>query len=239
MKTSRILSADSFGRALAEIGIIVVGVLIALGADAWWTEREALDQYQTAVSALITDLDENLQRLADRGAELRSEIGLHSDRIEVIRSPASYSRDEMEEAVFGLYLYSEFDLLDGSLAATHETGVWSRLPRDARTLLSRIPVTARMQQIDVSALEEASVGLTRLFEEYGGWQGLLPADFDRQNMDLSFRAEDGDLDGLIRDSRFEHHALSLVFVALNSLDRIDLVVAELEELRAILQAELS
>lgn len=53
---SRIFSAPSVGRALAEIGIIVAGVLIALGADAWWTNREQAELREEYRAAMIDDL---------------------------------------------------------------------------------------------------------------------------------------------------------------------------------------
>lgn len=55
-RPSRILSAGSVGRGLAEIAIIVAGVLIALAADAW---RESRAEDRMAVeyrSALVDDL---------------------------------------------------------------------------------------------------------------------------------------------------------------------------------------
>jgi len=53
---SRILSAGSLARGLAEIAIIVAGVLIALAADAWRESREEDRMAMEYRSALIDDL---------------------------------------------------------------------------------------------------------------------------------------------------------------------------------------
>ena len=55
-RPSRILSAPSRGRALAEIAIIVVGVLLALGADARWNGREEAQLAEEFRTALLADL---------------------------------------------------------------------------------------------------------------------------------------------------------------------------------------
>ncbi len=55
-RPSRILSAPGLGRALAEIAIIVVGVLIALGADAWWSDRKEAQLTEEFRTALVADL---------------------------------------------------------------------------------------------------------------------------------------------------------------------------------------
>lgn len=75
MTTSRILSAPTLGRALAEVAIIVVGVLIALGADAWWTEREERSGAAEYLDRFAVDLDADREMLlwTARSEERRSE----------------------------------------------------------------------------------------------------------------------------------------------------------------------
>ena len=56
IRPSSILAAPSLGRALAEVSIIVVGVLIALGADAWRERRSEDRMAEEYRAALIDDL---------------------------------------------------------------------------------------------------------------------------------------------------------------------------------------
>lgn len=56
MRTNRILDAPTPTRAFMEIGVIVAGVLIALGADAWWQAREDRALAEEYRVALLSDL---------------------------------------------------------------------------------------------------------------------------------------------------------------------------------------
>lgn len=46
-----------------EFVIIVIGVLVALGVDAWWQEREDRAKLQSHLLALVTEIDANLDSL--------------------------------------------------------------------------------------------------------------------------------------------------------------------------------
>lgn len=61
-RVERILSGSGpFGRALAEFGLIVVGVLVALGIDAWYEGREDARFEQLMLSQIATALERDLQ----------------------------------------------------------------------------------------------------------------------------------------------------------------------------------
>jgi hypothetical protein len=55
------------GRAIAELAIIVAGVLIALGAQSWWESRSTAEDRRAALDALRSDL-------ALAAAELRDDL---------------------------------------------------------------------------------------------------------------------------------------------------------------------
>ena len=237
-RPSRLLEAGSLGRLAAEFMIIVVGVLTALGADAWWTEREERIEYEEAVATILATVDANLASLAGQRVLLSDRIDTMEVAIEWIRSPESASRQQLELTTTAFFGVPHVIVLDGGLEATRETAVWSRLPPGARTLLARIPQVAALDVGDEAYLRESYVRLGEIVEEYGGWQGLLPRDFVRDEIDLDFRSSPGDLDGLIRDDRFEHIGIGALFLTANAIARLDAVVIELEELREILEAEL-
>ena len=65
-------------RPVAEICVIVAGVLIALGADSWWTERQERQEEIEVLAAIKVDLqqtavtaDQNLERVGKRIESLR------------------------------------------------------------------------------------------------------------------------------------------------------------------------
>lgn len=64
IRPSRIAQAGSLPRALAEIAVVVVGVLIALAAESWWADRqearielEYLVQLEEDVGALVAEIE--------------------------------------------------------------------------------------------------------------------------------------------------------------------------------------
>jgi hypothetical protein len=238
VKPSRLLDRSSLSRLAAEFVVIVMGVLTALTADAWWQELQENRQYEEAVAALITDIDENLEGLAAQRATLEQSAEDQAAALGVIRSPESHAEDELEEVIVTLFPSPVFILLDGSLEAVRETGVWSRLPREARTLVSWIPQLTAPDLADQVAIETTSIRVNDLIVEYGGFQGLLPANLGREDVGVPVRSGEGDLDGLIRDPRLEHIVLSWTFLIGNGKSRLDDVVEELEALRTVLTAEL-
>ena len=68
-----------FGRAVTEIFVIVAGVLIALGADSWWTDRQEVAEESEILRAIEVDVARS-QELLDRHFR-RLESGLEALRI--------------------------------------------------------------------------------------------------------------------------------------------------------------
>jgi len=226
MHTSRILSASTLGRALAEIAIIVTGVLIALGADAWWTERQERRDYQTAVAGLLGDVDGNLAHTDQVRAELSEMFDLRTRALETLIDPGVTTPDTVVLAVVSFFNNPEFALLEGGLEAVRTTDIWSRLPNSARTGITLLPSRAAAPPDERAALEEATIRLLALMGEYGGFPGLEGQESERNALRMA------------RDERFLHYAYVQALLVRNSLDRLDTVVAELEALRSILEAEL-
>ena len=121
-RPSRILSAPTLGRALAEIAIIVAGVLIALGADAWWTEREERETLQNYVARIADDVDADLRTL-ERGSEREGERMETADRlIERMKSPTEPPRDSIRGLINGTRGGTTFPLRTGTWLDLSSTG---------------------------------------------------------------------------------------------------------------------
>lgn len=77
MKRPSVPLPSVLGRALAELAIIVVGVLIALGAQSWWENRRLDDERMRVRAGVSADLDALLLGLAsdtDRARTILSDI---------------------------------------------------------------------------------------------------------------------------------------------------------------------
>lgn len=79
MRVSRIVHSASWSHAVEEIGLIVLGILIALAANSWWqdredrhTELEALREMRAALVLDLADLQSDLEayRKVESGSQL-------------------------------------------------------------------------------------------------------------------------------------------------------------------------
>jgi hypothetical protein len=103
MRVTRLGSAQTWKRILAELTLIVGGVLIALALDAWWGSRQERQRELAYVSQLLMDLRETESRLqasvAGDSATLEA-VGAILDRAFVgpfpppdsLRLPTGYSQ---------------------------------------------------------------------------------------------------------------------------------------------------
>lgn len=63
MRLSNLGSALSWKRSLGELSLIVIGVLIALGANSWWDGRQDRAREQVYLQQLLSDTRENEERI--------------------------------------------------------------------------------------------------------------------------------------------------------------------------------
>ena len=76
---------------VAEMIRIVVGVLIALGADSWWQDREEMRRADACVEALGADMLEALPALDSAIAFQQSEIAITRKTLETLFAPSPES----------------------------------------------------------------------------------------------------------------------------------------------------
>lgn len=125
-RPSRLLSAQTLPRALAEVAIIVAGVLIALGADAWWTKREDESLRQEYILRLAQDVDADRSHL-EITADREDGRTLLADRlIEWMESPTEPPRDSLRRTINGIR---------GGSIGPLRTGTWQDLSSTGRLSL--------------------------------------------------------------------------------------------------------
>lgn len=61
MRTSRVINAMNWKYAIGEVFLIVIGISIALGANAWWENRQERIEEQAVLETLKRSLQVDLQ----------------------------------------------------------------------------------------------------------------------------------------------------------------------------------
>jgi hypothetical protein len=105
-------------RLLAEFGVIVAGVLIALAADSWWERQQELNHAEEYLRQLLVDFEETEGRL-------RATIAAETDRREHVSSVIDRARNGPLPPADSLDLptgYNYFEPLTGTLAALIQGG---------------------------------------------------------------------------------------------------------------------
>jgi hypothetical protein len=129
-------------RLLAELAVIVGGVLIALAADAWWESRQEQAEARDYLQQLLVDFQETDRRL-------RATIAGDARTLELVNGVVDRAfRGEfpLPDSLDLPTRYDQFEPLTGTLTALVESGNL-RLIRDDRL---RFELVAFLALIDVS-----------------------------------------------------------------------------------------
>ena len=160
-RPARILSAPTLGRALAEVAIIVVGVLIALGADAWWTERQEQALLQEYLERLAEDLDADRSNM-ERSAESEDRRTAFADQlIDRMTTPTEPPKDSLRRMI---------NTIRGGALYPLRTGTWRDLSSTGRLALIEDPELRRWILRYYDTLEPTG---RRSIETYEGFHESL------------------------------------------------------------------
>lgn len=125
----RLLSAESLGLVLLETAIIVAGVLIALGADAWWDSRQELEERGALLSALTRDFRSTRNRLAPILEQARSHAAQSGGYIDIVLQGRDVPDDSLRALIGALGEITYFEpemasyrtaLSDGSIGLVRD-----------------------------------------------------------------------------------------------------------------------
>lgn len=99
---------------LAEIGIVVVGILIAFSLNSWWDGRTAAAREQAHLIALRADFRQNVERL-DALAASQDRVSRASRALLVVaRDQGSVSPDSIDRLMGQVFSSDQFDPVMGA-----------------------------------------------------------------------------------------------------------------------------
>jgi len=104
-------------RALGEIGIVTIGILIAFALDAWWDDRSMARREQVHLRALASDFQQNVTEIK-RLIELEQTIVASSQELLLrARKGATDSQDPLSKLVADIFSSARFEPVMGAYEA--------------------------------------------------------------------------------------------------------------------------
>jgi hypothetical protein len=182
MKPPRISESFDLRRALAELAIIVVGVLIALAAQSWWEGREIEADRRQSLSLLSDDLTRLETSLRDRTGATEVDSAIH--RLVGNRPPEGDSAlsSAMADALWNF----GFDI--GARDGENLLPAYADLKASGRLQLLPDTVRARMPGVELQL-----VILSRFLDDLVNFQQLRvdPVLYQRFQIEASTITDDG------------------------------------------------
>lgn len=132
------MQSIQWGRLSAEGVAIIVSILLAFGIQAWWDEREQLDDERIVLQSLLTDISRLQSRLV---RDKRISDFLIESAVKLLQAAADLSQPINER---------EIDKLIGNLQLTHAGSEWESGPLNSLMMggdLSRISNTKLVQKL--------------------------------------------------------------------------------------------
>lgn len=118
---------QSWGSVLVDVGVVVVGVLIAFALNSWWADRNAEERRRAHLRALEGDLVRNIAAL-DRQAATRRRIRESSRALfDLLRRDGPPPRDSAVRHLRGVYRSSQYEPVLGAYENVVSSGGLSQL----------------------------------------------------------------------------------------------------------------
>lgn len=182
--------------ALAEIGVVTVGILIAFSLNAWWDNRSAAQQEQVHLRALASDFEQNVEELR-RLVTLEESVAAHSlALLERARAEEQEPAQALEPLMAGVFNSARFEPVMGAYEGLVNGGGLSLIQDDVlRAALAYFAAQVRNRYAE-------SWSNTHYFEfsqDFGG-RFLLASqeNISSQQREQEFRA-------MLRDPEFQSH----------------------------------
>jgi hypothetical protein len=238
-----------FGRLAAEFVVIVVGVLVALAADAWWDGRQDLALERNVLTSLVEELRANRVRLQNK-VQWREGIHTASSALleAAVEGPDSLTPDSLDHLIGDQSWWSfSADLEMSTLQAAVSAGQLTVIRSDdiRRALASWQSVVLQMDQVEAQSYD----WYLDVFMPYMREQGNLPQLANaithmpgRDEPTFATPVPVGpalDHRPLLLDQEFINVTLQGHWVSQDLLYRYDTLDDELVELIDLLEAELA
>jgi hypothetical protein len=216
---------------LREFAIIVAGVLAALGAQAWWENRQERERERAYLAQVLAETRENEERLAEAIAE-DSVAGIYTDRVMVaLEGPGpAPPADSLVRWIGQAGRASDFQPVTGAYRALLGTGDLRLVRNDSlRAVMVAYAAaldseSARLQQYR-GVILDAVPGLARAFP------------FMRRIFTDGLEPGGVDVERLRRDPEVATVVFTLQAANVNRLSGLRRVRGETERVRRALEAE--
>jgi hypothetical protein len=179
-------------RALVEVGIVTVGVLVAFALNAWWTERIERRQEQAHLRALISDVEWNLGALREFIGRQERVSEATAELLEIALNTPDAPAARVEALVGPVFTSARFEPVTGAYDALLNSGGLT-LVRETALRASLATFAARLE--DRYAERFADELYQRLIQEFAG-----QIHFADRIMDRPAR---GSFAPLLRNPRFQ------------------------------------
>lgn len=125
------------GRLAAEFVVIVIGVLVALGVDAWNTARVESERGEMYLERLAEDLETQIAQIDARAADVEAQLA-GGDSLKAMIAGAPPPGGSLRETFFDLFGENRFEVprsdstagssSPGSCSGTPSMRRWARFP---------------------------------------------------------------------------------------------------------------
>jgi hypothetical protein len=183
-------------RALREIGIVTVGILIAFALDAWWDGRSMAKQEQIHLRALASDFEQNAAMLK-RLIELEESIASSSHEL-LLRAQgrAASSSESVSALVDKVFNSARYEPVMGAYEALVNSAGLTLIQDDSlRASLAQFAARAR----DPYAENWSNEHYFAFAREFGG---LIVFGFHEGKTGAD---RDSEIQELLRDPAFQRH----------------------------------
>lgn len=237
MRPLRVGTTLGWKYSLGELTLIVAGVLIALGANAWWEGRKDRERERIWLRQLLADLRENEERI--EGA-----IAFNSSRVDELGRfrdvVAAFARPEISPLPAGDSLrtwsigfsFDDLEALTGTYTALVQTGDVQLLHNDS--LRFRVIAYAADMEALREELRQKENQMWRSLEQWWQSQAWFHL-FSQETVDVAAVLGDPELFGLLvaRHSTGREHVEDLVDIRQPTRRLRCLLEGELEGVEAI------
>lgn len=236
MTTKTSLHGGSNWRATArEIGIVVVGILIAFALDSWWNRRTDARREAAHLLALHADFQENLERLREHIAREEQTMEASRNLLRLMRAGPLPPADSVTNLLGQVFNSGQFEPATGAYDAIVGAGDFALIRDDTlRAALAGFAASIRTryaerfaEQLYLAFISEF-MGRLRWLEWPGDAAQLDPA--TRRTFDVA---------ALIRDPRFEDHLATRLISARDLARQYQDLAEQAERVLARIEARLA
>jgi len=231
------LYSQAARRLAGEFGVIVVGVLVALAIDAWWSERQERVDERQAVQLLRAEFQSNAARLDTVASQDREALEAGYALL-ALMDEAGQGREVYlpPRLLYDLVEVWTYDPINGGLNSLIASGRLGILEDDAlRVALAGWPdIVADLRENEEEEWSNTYTVLNPFFMDLGVWEDVLRA----SGLLRRYATPEGgvDLSPLLRNRQLRQHVANRITNLHNLLDEVETVENSIRDILDLLEA---